>query len=164
MNKIYNMVYLFKNEHRLWTGWMFYTLAVAGLVLQIGFDGEVFNNLFEWPVFSLTNDQIFAERRGWIIENNVLDELIVVGLIISGLVHGFSRARIEDEMIAKIRMEALVWSLFWSYALLAVGTLVIYGTYYFQVMTFQMFLVLLMFNIRFDLNLMQHYKLGTHDE
>lgn len=157
-------MYLFNNKHRLWTGWVFYLLVVGGLVLQIGFDGEALNGVFEWPVFSLTNDQLFTERTGWIIHNNVLDELVVVGLIVCGLVHGFSRAKVEDELITRMRMESLVWSLFWSYALLAVGTLVIFGTYYFQVMTFQMFLVLLLFNIRFDLNLRRHYKLGDNDE
>lgn len=152
------MKYGFASKHKAWSGWVFYLLLIAGAIVHFGFDGEVFEEYLTLPVLSFLYDPLFNEGSGLFTRNNIIDEVITIGLVISGLVHGFSREAVEDELISKMRMEALAWSLFWNCGFLILGTLFIYGVYYFQVMTMEMFMILLLFNLRFSWMLRKHYK------
>jgi hypothetical protein len=62
---------------------------------------------------------------------------------------GFSKEKIEDEYIASIRMNALVWAVFVNYSLLIVAFIFIYDLSFLNVMAYNMFTVLLLFIIRF---------------
>lgn len=77
------------------------------------------------------------------------DELIVVFLTVSMLFIGFSREKDEDECIATIRMNALVWAIMINSALLILGTLFIYGLPFLNFMTIYMFSLLLLFIIKY---------------
>jgi Ca2+-dependent lipid-binding protein len=82
--------------------------------------------------------------------NNVLNEIIGVVLILSFLMAAFSKEKQEDELIAKIRLESLVWATYVNYAVLLFSMIFIYGISFLWVMIFNMFTILLFFIIRFN--------------
>ena len=84
------------------------------------------------------------------IDNNILNEIIGVMLIISFLLVAFSKERQEDELIAKIRLESLVWATYVNYAVLLFSMIFIFGMSFLWVMIFNMFTILLFFIIRFN--------------
>ncbi|MCY7356493.1 MAG: hypothetical protein LH609_03320 [Rudanella sp.] len=60
----------------------------------------------------------------------------------------FSRERIEDEMIGRMRLEALQWSVVVNYLILAVLILVSHGLGFFYILAHNMFTLLLVFIAR----------------
>lgn len=85
-------------------------------------------------------------------------------IIVSGLLHCFSRERIEDELIARIRMESLTLSLYINYGLVILSTVLIYELTYFYVLVFNLFTILLFFNLIFHYRLLRHYNSVDHEE
>lgn len=88
------------------------------------------------------------------------DELIIVSLTVSMLFIGFSREKDEDECIATIRMNALVWAILINSALLILGTLFIYGLPFLNFMSIYMFSLLLLFIFRY---LWKTYQFRNND-
>lgn len=78
------------------------------------------------------------------------DEIIAAGLIIGMLLVAFSKEKIEDEYINKVRLESLQISVLINYLLLIICILVVYDVEFLSVMTYNMFTILLLFIIRFN--------------
>ncbi len=78
------------------------------------------------------------------------DEVIAAGLIIGMLLVAFSKEKIEDEYINKVRLESLQISVLINYLLLIICILLIYDVEFLSVMTYNMFTILLLFIIRFN--------------
>lgn len=115
-------------------------------------------------MFAVATDEILGKPTFFsLVENNISDELILIGLVVGGLLIGFSRVKNEDELIAQIRYESLVWAVYANFGVMLLATIFIYGMYYYHVMLANMFTVLLFFIVRFHLML---YKLNktTDDE
>lgn len=84
---------------------------------------------------------------------NLTDELALTGIIIGLLFIAFSREKVEDEFISKMRLESLQWAVLINYILLIVATWLVHGFAYIDVMMYNMLTVLIIFIIRF------HYTL-----
>ena len=97
-------------------------------------------------------------------ENNVLNEIIGVILIISGLMVAFSKEKQEDEFISKLRLESLVWATYVNYAVLLVSMLFVFGISFLWVMIFNMFTILLFFIVRFNWQLRKLNKIVENEE
>ncbi|RYF69344.1 MAG: hypothetical protein EOO39_17745 [Cytophagaceae bacterium] len=80
---------------------------------------------------------------------NLTDEIAAIGVIIGLLLIGFSREKTEDEMISQLRLEALQWSVYANYLVLAIAIVSVYDSGFFVVMIYNMFTVLLVFIGRF---------------
>ncbi len=150
------MNYLFDNKYKKVSGLVFYLTSIIGLYLLLT---ERIFDLFTLNVYSLFSES-FADLTyggGW-IENGLGDEIFTTIIIISGLINSFSKEKIEDELISKIRLESLTMSLFISYSLVIISTFLIYNLSYMYVLVFNMFIILLLFNLIFRYRLYQHYK------
>ncbi|HRI62411.1 MAG TPA: hypothetical protein PK228_21870 [Saprospiraceae bacterium] len=79
----------------------------------------------------------------------LLDELISVCLLIGLLLLAFSKEKVEDEWIQRVRLESLQWAILINAVLLLLFTVFVYGTPFLTVMTFNMFTPLLIFVGRF---------------
>ena len=150
------MNYLFDNKYKKISGLVFYLTSIIGLYLLI--TDKIFD-LFTLNVYSLFSESIsdLTYGGGW-IENGLGDEIFTTIIIISGLINSFSKEKIEDELISKIRLESLTMSLFISYSLEIISTFLIYNLSYMYVLVFNMFIILLLFNLIFRYRLYQHYK------
>lgn len=114
-------------------------LISGGTFIEIGgsntfalFDGITATNIFS-----------IAKNDSW------TDEIIVVSLTIAMLFIGFSKEKDEDECIASIRMNALIWAIMVNSILLIICTLVIFGVPYLNFMTIYMFSLLFLFITRY---------------
>ncbi|MEZ2413312.1 hypothetical protein ACA086_00020 [Muriicola sp. E247] len=147
--------YLFPNRLKVISGWIFYLALIIGFYLWItdGFD--------EVLVVSVPDlfgtDSMFSSGNGW-MKNSILDELFTVLIIISGLIHSFSREKIEDELISKLRLDSLIWSLYVNYSVVILATILIYDIMYFNVLIFNLFTIILFFNLKLRFSLYKHYK------
>ncbi|NNK21533.1 MAG: hypothetical protein HKP07_09500 [Flavobacteriaceae bacterium] len=147
--------YLFPYRLKVISGWIFYLALIIGFYLWItdGFD--------EVLVVSVPDlfgtDSMFSSGNGW-MKNSILDELFTVLVIISGIIHSFSREKIEDELISKLRLDSLIWSLYVNYTVVILATLLIYDIMYFNVLIFNLFTIILFFNLKLRFSLYKHYK------
>ena len=150
------MNYLFDNKYKKISGLVFYLTSIIGLYLLI--TDKIFD-LFTLNVYSLFSESIsdLTYGGGW-IENGLGDEIFTTIIIISGLINSFSKEKIEDELISKIRLESLTMSLIISYSLVIISTILIYNLSYMYVLVFNLFFILLLFNLIFRYRLYQHYK------
>lgn len=79
-----------------------------------------------------------------------LDEISIIGLTTALLLAGFSREKDEDECITSLRLKALVWSVYVSYAILMAGTLFIYELDYLTFTFANIFSVLIFFILKYQ--------------
>lgn len=97
-------------------------------------------------------------------EEGVLDEITIVGLTLSLLFVSFSREKDEDECIARIRMDSLVWAILVNYVLVILATMFIYGMAYLDAAFISMFTVLIIFIIKYNWVLHHFRKTELSDE
>ncbi|WLD23111.1 hypothetical protein NU10_10375 [Flavobacterium dauae] len=86
---------------------------------------------FKTYVFAIVSDDgsFFnptPEYSSFII-NSITDEIIECMFFVGGLVLAFSKEKIEDEMITYIRLKSLVYSTYFSFSLLILNELLVYG-------------------------------------
>jgi O-antigen/teichoic acid export membrane protein len=76
---------------------------------------------------------------------------------------GFSRERVEDELIRQLRWKALAHATWINALLFLAATLTVYGATYLYVMYAQLVAFLVLFNVLLAWSLRTHYASG-HEE
>ena len=151
------MSYLFSNKFKKTSGVVFYLSILVGFFLLLT---ERIQDLFVVNVFSIFSYEWFGSERtgfGW-IENGLGDEIFTLLIIVSGVINSFSKEKIEDELISRIRLESLSLSLFISYGLIIIATFLVFNINYMYVLVFNLFLIILLFNLIFKFRLFKHYN------
>ena len=146
--------YLFPNKYKK-IGWLiFIPSAIIGLITLI-LDFEP--NSLDFNVPAIFIEELLGDKHFFgIVNNNILNEILGVLILLSSLLVAFSKEESEDEYISKIRLESLVWAVYFNYAILLISSLFIFDFAFLWVMIFNMFTILLFFIIRFN---WQIYKL-----
>ena len=142
------MSYLFSNKFKKTSGVVFYLSILVGLFLLLT---DKIRDIFVVNVFSIFSYEWIGSERtgfGW-IENGLGDEIFTLLIIVSGLINSFSKEKIEDELISRIRLESLSLSLFISYGLIIISTFLVFNINYMYVLVFNLFLIILLFNLIF---------------
>lgn len=98
---------------------------------------------FDNPPFG---DQEFMR----VIDNNFYNEILGTLIILGAVFVGFSKERVEDELISKIRLEALVWATYINYGILLLSLIFVYDLSFFYVLVLNMFTILLLFILSFN--------------
>ena len=122
--------------------------------LALGIANMFFEYNASWLQFKLSQKNSLE----FFSSHNFTDELAAVGLIISLIFIAFAKEKIEDEAIQFFRLEALQWAVYANYLVLIISILAVYGSTFFQVMTYNMFTVLIIFILRFRYILFQYNK------
>ena len=91
-------------------------------------------------------------------DKNFTNEVALSGVIVGLLLIAFSREKMEDEFINKIRLESWQWAVLINYILLLFANWLIYGTEFLQVMLYNMLTILIIFIIRFHWSLSRYRK------
>lgn len=154
--------YLFPHRLKIW-GWVVLipSLILGLITLITNYEPD----FLEVNVLALFRDSMIGKNGVAVItKNNILDEIFGVLVIISGLIVAFSKEKIEDEFISKIRLESLVWATYVNYAILIFAFMFIYDMSFFWVMIFNIFTILLFFIARFNLRVWKLKKMATHEE
>ena len=151
------MSYLFSNKFKKTSGVVFYLSILVGLFLLLT---DRIQDIFVVNVFSIFSYEWIGSERtgfGW-IENGLGDEIFTLLIIISGLANSFSKEKIEDELISRIRLESLSLSLFINFGFIIISTFLVYNLNYMYVLVFNLFLIILLFNLIFKVRLYKHYQ------
>jgi len=101
---------------------------------------------------------LFSEKYFDTVNVNLANTIIGSLIIIGGLLVGFSKEKKEDEFIAKLRLQSLLWAVLINYTILLITFVLVYGTAFFSVMVYNMFTVLLLFIARFNYILYKNSK------
>lgn len=140
--------YLFPNRFKK-IGWFLFVPGVILGLLFLIFEPDI--DFLNIKVLSIAEKSIFSDAKYFSIsENNVLDEIASILLIVGAIFIAFSKEKIEDEFIAKIRLESLVWATYINYAILLIAIIFIYDLTFLWVLVFNMFTLLFFFLIRFN--------------
>jgi hypothetical protein len=151
------MNYLFNYKYKKISGVIFYLSIPIGLFLLWN---DRIQDVFVVNVFSIFSYEWIGSERtgfGW-IENGLGDEIFTLLIIVSGLINSFSKEKIEDELISRIRLESLSLSVFISFGLIIISTFLVFDINYMYVLVFNLFLIILLFNLIFKFRLFKHYK------
>ena len=151
------MSYLFSNKFKKTSGVVFYLSILVGLFLLLT---DTIQDIFVVNIFSIFSYEWFGSEQtgfGW-IENGLGDEIFTLLIIVSGLINSFSKEKIEDELISRIRLESLSLSLFISFGLIIISTFLVFNINYMYVLVFNLFLIILLFNLILKFRLFKHYN------
>ena len=133
-------------------GWiLFVPSLLIGILLLI--NSTLIEHLFSFEITSFAFvDMPFLSKSRYFtfIKQDFLDELVSSTLLISALLIVFSKEKVEDEFIAKLRLDALLWSVLINYTIIFVGILTIYGSAFFLFLVLNLFTCLLLYIVRFN--------------
>lgn len=132
-------------------GFILFLPFLALGIASIGWDFE-----FSWLTYhahTALNGHIFDFNT-----QNFTDEIAAVGNIVTLMLIAFSKERTEDEAIQFFRLASLQWAVIANYIVLIICILAVYGTGFLTVMMYNMFTILIIFNIRFRFVLFMHNK------
>lgn len=117
-------------------------------------------------VFAIMGDDVFGSNPVYFgfMENNIIDELLVLIVIVSGLIFAFSKEKHEDEMVSSIRLHSLAWATIANYFILLISYLFIYGLPFMNVLMAAMFSQLLIFIILFRYKMYRFYNTLQNEE
>lgn len=138
------------------------TLLIGLYIMITGFEfswlnAKVFSLL---PQFSLGS----SDANNRIFQVNLSKTVVGVLFIIVCLLIAFSKEKNEDEYIAKLRQNALLWAVLINYILLIIAFVLIYDVGFMNVMIYNMFTVLLLFIFRFHYLLYRSKALSTDEK
>jgi len=153
---------LFPNQLKL-IGWILLVPSTILGILMMFFNFKLM--FLDTRVFGIISSE-FPNPTSFFCfsKNNITDEIIGILFIIGAILVAFSKENHEDEYIAKIRLESLVWATYVSYFILILCILFVYGTGFFTVMVFNMFTILIFFIIRFHYILYKSNKSLSHEK
>ena len=139
---------LFPNSFKK-VGWVLFSFGAFFGVLYLFYENEL--SIFNFKVFAVAEQQLFSDTGFFkVIMDNVLSELASLLLILGAILISFSREKLEDEFISKIRLDSLVWATYVNYLILAISIIFIYTLAFYWVLIFNMFTLLFFFLIRFN--------------
>ncbi len=98
------------------------------------------------------------------IKANLTGTLVGVLFLIGAIFVAFSKEKSEDEFIAKVRLESLLWATYINYGVLIFCFLLFYEFEFLYVMIFNMFTILIFFIIRFYYILYRANKSLSHEK
>ncbi len=152
------MTFLLPNSWKIPSQIIFYSTLAFSLVWMLSGAPEGGLKWLQATVPSLYWEFPFENGKGpgW-ITNNLTDEVTLSILLISGLASGFTKERIEDELIASLRLKALSNALLVNAAILLLATWLIHGIGFLYVVYMQLVAILAIFNLGFSWALRQHY-------
>ena len=155
--------FLFPSKFRM-IGWFLFVPALL-VALAVPFTALNIDEMLTTKVFAIADNGVFADSGFFRFnENSIGDEALLSLLMIGGVLIGFSKQKNEDEYIAQIRYESLVWATYFNFGILLLATLFIYGMYYFEVLVANVFTLLLFFVIRFHVMLYKFNKTAEDEE
>lgn len=119
-------------------------------------------------VFTIYNKSFLFDSsetvRFGFIGHNLTNTVAGVLFIVGAMFVAFSREKSEDEFIAKIRLESLLWATYINYAILLFCFLFFYEYEFLYVMIFNMFTILVIFIIRYYFMLHRAKKSLSHEK
>ncbi len=148
-------------------GWIISIITLLYFVIGWIFFPDNFDFKFTMPAIVALGEIInFSSDRVYFVftETSFMTTLFPVLMIFGFIFIAFSRERNEDEYVSKIRERALVWSVMVTCVVLILAILLIYGLDAFYVFWFDFLFFLLMFVIKFRIDIFRFNRSTKKDE
>ncbi len=157
-------IYLFPNKLKI-PALVVFLLSCIAMILEVA---EIYTlPELKTSVFAIVSDDgsLFNPTTEYssIIINSITDEIIDCMFFIGGIVLAFSKEKIEDEMISYIRLKSLVYSTYFSFSLLILNELLVYGFSAFYASIFFYYAFILFLNIFYYTKLFIYKKQFSHE-
>lgn len=157
--------YLFPYRFKRISGIVFWTVLIVIIYSFLDYNTIIENDFFYSKIFAVADTGFLSEKVIFgITKNYILDEMLFLLLLVSGLTYAFSKEKTEDEMVSKIRLDSLVWATYFNYILILLCYMFLYGFAFLNVMMVALFSHLLFFIIRFRWMMYKQNKLSYHEE
>lgn len=154
--------FLFPNKFKKIGWFLLIPSTIIGLV-TLAYEFEP--SFLDLNVLVIFVEDFFTDKKLFgIINNNILNEILGILLIISSLFVAFSKEKIEDEFISKIRLESLVWAVYFNCGILFFSFVFVFNFSFLWVMILNMFTVLFFFIIRFNWQIFKLKKSDDYEE
>lgn len=138
--------------------------TIIGAVLMVSeFEALQFHS----TVFAIYSDSFLGNGGSHyfqLIKTDVTNTLVGTLFIIGGLLVGFSKEKNEDEYIANLRLNSLLWAVLVNYLLLLFLFIFVYGFVFLNVMVYNMFTILIFFIAIFNISLYRNSKSFPNEE
>lgn len=149
-------------NHKLkWPSMVVFYASLATGIIAISTENQ-FDEIWKVPVYQIIGDEsgfLGMGKRGW-TETAIFNELLTVIIIVSGIIASFSREKIEDELITKIRLESLSTAIVINYILVLIANFLIFDLSFLTALIVFLFAPLVMFNLIFQVRLFNYYKIN----
>jgi hypothetical protein len=148
-------------------GWIISITTLLYLLIGLIFFADDFDFKFIMPAIVALGEIInFSPETAYFVftETSFTTTLFPVLMIIGFVFMAFSRERNEDEYVSKIRERALVWSVLATCVVLILSILLIYGLSAFYVFWFDFLFFLLLFVIKFRIDIFRFNRSAKKDE
>jgi|SRR5690554_1170317 len=157
--------YLFPYRFKRISGVVFWLVLIITIYGFLDYNAIIENDFFYSKVFAVADTGFLSENIIFgTTQNYILDEMLFLLLIVSGLIYAFSKEKTEDEMVSKIRLDSLVWATYFNYILILLCYIFLYGFAFLNVMMIALFSHLLFFIIRFRWMMYKQNKLSYDEE
>jgi len=157
--------YLFPYRFKKISGIVFWTILIITIYGFLDYNAIIENDFFYFKVFAVADTSFLTEKVIFgVTKNYILDEILFFLLIVSGLIYAFSKEKIEDEMVSKIRLESLVWATYFNYISILLCYMFLYGFAFLNVMMIALFSHLLFFIVRFRWMMYKQNKSLSYEE
>lgn len=124
-----------------WVGWiLFIPFCIFGI---LWFIESSWLPTIRFPFLSWTGMSVF--------QDDFMDELLVIGNTVALFLITFSREKSEDEYIAGLRLRAFFYSILINYLIVILGTILLVDEFYFIFLCVNVFTVLLLFIVIFNI-------------
>lgn len=124
--------------------------------------------LFNPPWDSGEPFDFFGEKYWYVLEILIGDQIcvaIIMALLIIGLLFiAFSKQKVEDEYITKMRGDSLIWAVIANSLLLMLSFMVIYDGWFLYVSFFNLYTLLVLYIIKFNVALYRFKKMNSYEE
>jgi len=149
--------YLFPHSFKK-VGWVLLILSIIAAILNLPFKMEPeFLNMDPINVWG-KDHEFFGTGK------NLFDEIYSIGIILGSIFIAFSKEKHEDEYIQKIRLEALVWAVYFNYAVVILMIIFLYGLDFPIFLMYNLATLLIVFLIRYNWGLFQARKAISDEE
>lgn len=153
---------LLPNRFKL-IGWLLLIPATVLGIILIASDFEALP--LQRKVFALFSEGLMSgSKYVSVIETNITNTIVGVLFIIGAMLVGFSKEKNEDEFIEKLRLSSLLWAVWVNYGLLTLAFLLVYEMSFLNVMTYNMFTILIIFILRFNYILYKNNKTAPDEK
>ena len=148
-------------------GWIISITTLLYFLIGLIFFAAKYDFNFKMPaIVGYGEIPFFSEETKYFVlaPTSFITTLFPVLMIIGFVFIAFSRERNEDEYVSKIRERALVWSVLLTCVVLILSILFIYGMTAFYIFWFDFLFFLLLFVIKFRIDIFRFNRSAKKDE
>lgn len=144
------------------TGW-FLAIPFTLLALLALSSSSYFPTL-NCPQLAIAVDNFGHTEYFQIVQTNIITTITLVGLVVALIFIAFSREKIEDEYISKIRERSLVWSVVANYIVLCAASVFLFEMAFLSFVFINMYLLLIIFICKFNYELYKFKKSAENEQ